>query len=314
MSFLKKISISCALVVLTLVAFSSFAHAEENKTGIVTCEVLNLREKPDTSSKILVQLDKGTSVTIFKESDEWYNVSCHGINGWASSRYITVKESAIGSGVITGSVVNVRNGADISSDVILKLEVGTKVTVLGRSNDWYKIKTSNGSIGWVYKDYLAVREQNVSRGDEEEVSAAEIEAEKIEKKSDSEMTQGERIVAYAKRFLGVRYVWGGNTPQGFDCSGFVKYVFNNFGIDLERVAANQAKQGVKVSRNDLKPGDVVFFDTNGGHNYINHVGIYIGDGKFIHASSSRSVHKVTITSLSSGFYSDAYMTSRRFVK
>jgi N-acetylmuramoyl-L-alanine amidase len=83
---------------------------------------------------------------------------------------------------------------------------------------------------------------------------------------------------------------------------------------LERVAADQAKQGTKVSRANLKAGDLVFYDTNGGKNYVNHVGIYIGDGMFIHASSGSNAHKVVISNLGEGFYSNAYMSAKRFLK
>jgi cell wall-associated NlpC family hydrolase len=117
------------------------------------------------------------------------------------------------------------------------------------------------------------------------------------------------IVDFAKRLVGVDYVWGGTSPKGFDCSGFVKYVFANFGVTLNRVSAEQAKQGSKVKKSDLIPGDIVFFDTNGGHNRINHVGMYIGGGRFIQASSEYS--NVVISDMTEGFYANTYMTARR---
>lgn len=117
------------------------------------------------------------------------------------------------------------------------------------------------------------------------------------------------IVDFARRLTGVNYVWGGTTPKGFDCSGFVRYVFKNFGITLNRVSSDQAKQGSKVKKEDLIPGDLVFFDTNGGHNRINHVGVYIGSGKFIQASSEYS--GVVISDITGGFYANTYMTARR---
>jgi peptidoglycan hydrolase-like protein with peptidoglycan-binding domain len=120
------------------------------------------------------------------------------------------------------------------------------------------------------------------------------------------------IVSYAKNFLGVNYVWGGTTPKGFDCSGFVKYVFKKFGVVLDRVSSSQATQGAKVKKTELQPGDLVFFDTNGGHNRINHVGMYIGSGNFIQASSDYS--EVVISSLEDGFYANTYMTARRVLK
>ncbi len=124
----------------------------------------------------------------------------------------------------------------------------------------------------------------------------------------------QKIVTYAKKLLGVRYVWGGMSPKGFDCSGFVKYVFDHFGIILNRVSANQAKQGTAVKKADLRVGDLVFFDTDGGHNEINHVGIYIGGGKFIQASSASGSSGVVISDIAEGFYSSAYMSARRVIK
>ena len=119
----------------------------------------------------------------------------------------------------------------------------------------------------------------------------------------------QQIVNHAKKFLGVRYVWGGSSTKGFDCSGFTKHVFKNFGVTLNRVSASQAKQGTYIKKANLLPGDLVFFDTNGGLNKINHVGIYIGNGRFIHSSSSHS--GVVTSSLSDGFYAKTYMTARR---
>jgi cell wall-associated NlpC family hydrolase len=120
------------------------------------------------------------------------------------------------------------------------------------------------------------------------------------------------IIDYAKKYMGVKYVWGGTTPKGFDCSGFVKYVYNNFDVSLNRNSAAQAKNGTYIKKGALLPGDLVFFDTNGGKNRINHVGIYIGNGKMIHSSS---LYKgVVISTISSGFYSRTYMTARRVLK
>lgn len=123
----------------------------------------------------------------------------------------------------------------------------------------------------------------------------------------------QKIVDYAKKLLGVRYVWGGTTSKGFDCSGFVKYVFDHFGIALSRVSTEQAKQGEAVKKANLQPGDLVFFDTNGGRNRINHVGIYIGGGRFIQSSSASGNSGVVISSLTSGFYSEVFMTARRIL-
>lgn len=96
------------------------------------------------------------------------------------------------------------------------------------------------------------------------------------------------LVVYAANFLGVRYVWGGTTPSGFDCSGFTKYVFSHFGINLNRVSRDQATQGATVSRANLQPGDLVFFGRP-----IHHVGIYVGNNCFIHAPRTGDVVRIS---------------------
>ncbi len=98
---------------------------------------------------------------------------------------------------------------------------------------------------------------------------------------------GQDIVNYAKQFQGVPYVWGGTSPSGFDCSGFVQYVYRNAaGINLPRVDVDQIKAGTPVSRNDLKPGDLI-------SPHRGHIGIYIGNGKMIHAPQTGDVVKIS---------------------
>lgn len=118
-------------------------------------------------------------------------------------------------------------------------------------------------------------------------------------------TLGDRIVAKAETYKGDPYVWGGTSPAGFDCSGFTQYVFAQFGITLPHSAAGQAALGTPVSKADLEPGDLVFFDTLGG---ISHVGIYIGNDQFINAASTQ----VEIDNLDDPYYwGSRYLFSRR---
>ena len=117
-----------------------------------------------------------------------------------------------------------------------------------------------------------------------------------------------RIITGAMQYMGVPYVFGGTTPYGFDCSGYVQYVFAQAGISLPRTADVQYEVGTPISTAELIPGDLVFFQT---YTYgASHVGIYVGDGNFIHASSS---YGVTISSLSSAYYSSHYIGSRRIL-
>ena len=115
---------------------------------------------------------------------------------------------------------------------------------------------------------------------------------------------GRRVVGYAKRFVGVPYVWGGSSPHGFDCSGFVRYVYAHFGVSLPHSSYAQFGDGHRVGRGSLRPGDLVFFDGLG------HVGLYIGNGRFIHAPHSGT--RVSVSTLS-GWYGARYDGARRLL-
>jgi len=119
------------------------------------------------------------------------------------------------------------------------------------------------------------------------------------------------IVDMAMNYLGTRYLWGGTTPNGFDCSGFMLYLFRQFDISLNRVSRDQALNGVQVSRSDLQPADLVFFAATPGGSRIIHVGMYIGGGRFIH-SSTHGVG-VTISYMTSAWNNPRFVTARRVI-
>lgn len=292
---LKKLLLFSTVLVL-LLGFSTFiVNAEELRTGTVTATSLNLRSSASTSGSVLGTLYKGETLTILSTTNGWYNVkTASGKTGWVSSTYVSVNTAAAAAktGTVTATSLNLRSTASTSSSILGTLTKGQTVTILSASNGWYNVKTAAGTTGWVSASYVSVN-TTASRGD---VTRTAL---------------GTEIVNYAKTFLGVPYVYGGMSPKGFDCSGFTKYVYDHFNISVERVSASQATQGTAVSKANLQPGDLVAFDTNGGLNAVNHVGIYMGNGSFIHASSGSSSMKVVISNLNTGFYLESYMGARR---
>jgi cell wall-associated NlpC family hydrolase len=123
----------------------------------------------------------------------------------------------------------------------------------------------------------------------------------------------QKIANTAKAKLGGKYVWGSMGQNGtFDCSGFTQWVYKKNGFKIPRVSIDQSKHGMKVSKQELQKGDLIFFDTSKNRKgYVNHVGLYLGDGKFIHASSAQK--KVVVSSLKEGFYKQRFKNGRRII-
>ena len=159
------------------------------------------------------------------------------------------------------------------------------MTILGEENGWYKI-SFDGRTGYVLDDY-------VYEGDSLPASSV-----------------GQQIAAMAAQYVGTRYVYGGSAPGGFDCSGFTMYLYRQFGYSLPHTASGQyANCGVKVSRSELQPGDLVFFTSSGSGGRINHVGVYTGNDQVIHARYS--VGKVHVNYLYESYYNRNYVGAIR---
>jgi len=121
-----------------------------------------------------------------------------------------------------------------------------------------------------------------------------------------------RLIEDAKYFNGGKYVWGGTTPKGFDCSGYVQYLFKKHNVNLPRTAWSQSKLGQKIVLSNLKTGDLLFFNTDKKRGIpVSHVGIYMGNGKFIHAASRK---KGIIISPLAGYYQDRFVVAKRIIK
>ena len=123
----------------------------------------------------------------------------------------------------------------------------------------------------------------------------------------------ENILLNAKKYLGGKYVWGGTQPKGFDCSGYTQYIYKKEGVSIPRTAYEQSKVGKEVSRFNLKKGDLLFFLTDKSRGIpVTHVGMYIGEGKFIHAASKRK--GIIITSLEESRYASLFVKATRIIK
>lgn len=214
---------------------------------------------------------------------------------------------------VKGSSVNVRNAASKDSDVVKVLNTNAEVEVVGEADSWYIVKV-NGDKAYIAKSLLTTEKVEIatSRSSDsiEENNGAQEESYEEESSSVPSNPIGSDVVAYALQFEGYSYVYGTNGPNTFDCSGFVQYVYKHFGIYLSRSSSTQANDGVYVSKSDLQPGDVLIFrDTSNSR--IGHVGLYIGDGQFIHASNSRT--GVIISSLDTSAYQKRYVCARRIL-
>ena len=229
---------------------------------------------------------------------------------------VTTSVSENKRGKINVETGRVRKSASSSAEVIDFLDYGDIVEIESEEGDWYKI-TSKTISGYVSKKIVNEISNNVSSRSliEERKLANESNIEiNLENDSNKQNTSnlGVSVVEYAKNYLGYSYVVGGKTPSsGFDCSGFTKYIFSNFGINLASVASEQIQSGTEVSRENLIEGDLILF-YNEAKTKIGHVGIYIGNGEFIHSANPQ--RGVVIDNLNTNsYYNDRYVTARRII-
>ena len=269
----------------------------------VTGNRVNFRKGSGTSYSIITSLNKGTKVGYISENNGWAKISYNGNIGYMSTNYLATIDSNSGGNnsgsnedstvksekQVTGNRVNFRKGPGTNYSVITSLNKGTKVGYISESNGWAKVNY-NGTIGYMSANYIGDVNSNPGAGE-------------------SGTSQGaDAVISLAKQQLGKPYVWGAEGPSSFDCSGFTQYVFKNAaGKNLPRVSKEQSKFGQSVNKSNLQKGDLIFFDTD-KDGVVNHVGIYMGNNEFIHASSGGK--KVIISQLNS-YYNSVYTNARR---
>ena len=302
------------------------------KLGIafVTGSGLRLRSKASTGSSIVDSASKNEVVVVLAKEGDWYKVNYDLQVGYMHSDYLNFQKNGnaeLGYGKFNTDGVNVRSGAGTSNSSVTKGYKGEKAYIIGIKDGWYRI-IFNDKIGYVRSDFLELTEtpyENKSsakspkfyRGGKSTGTEPSVDALKGGNTSSgtgSEVTgtvTGDQIAAKAKQYLGVPYKWGGTDPSGFDCSGFVYYVLRSLGISVSRTQTTMYSQGTPVSKSNLKPGDVVFFQ-NTYKEGLSHVGIYVGDGQFIHSPHSGKV--VSYADLNSDYYTSHYYGAVRFTK
>ncbi len=266
---------------------------EENTAGYVSNGPLNVRSGPGTGYGKVGSLSQGAAVTIVEKLDGWYKITSGNVTGYVSASYIALGEAPkeARTGYVNTSVLNVRSGPGTGYDKVSTLYMGATVSVTDEADGWYKIKE-----GYVSSEYISFSPV---------VSTA---ASGI----------GAQAAAIARQQVGKRYVYGATGPNSFDCSGLVYYVYHKqLGLSLSRTATSQYyNNGRFVSANlsTLQPGDLLFFfdrayDSSGGTKPVTHVGIYIGNNQFVHASTPSS--GVRLDTLFGGYHGKHLVGAKR---
>ena len=279
--------------------------SQSSYKATVNATSLNVRSGNSTSYSVITKLSKGTVVDVIESaSNGWKKIkTSNGTTGWVSGQYLTTgvvnqpstdnsTSQSSYKATVNATSLNVRSGASTSYSVITKLPKGTVVDVIeSASNGWKKIKTSNGTTGWVSGQYLTTGV--------------------VSQPSTPSTNKVQAVVDLAHKQIGKPYVWGAEGPNSFDCSGLTYYVYKNAaGITLPRNSRSQYGAGKAVSKSNLQPGDLIFSSTDGTGN-ITHVAIYVGNGQMIHAPrSGKNVEKV---SMNTSYWNKAYVGARRIL-
>ncbi|MBQ6540115.1 MAG: SH3 domain-containing protein [Oscillospiraceae bacterium] len=327
MKKIRKLTIMVLVLAMALSLFAATASAAGTVAygaATVTASKLNIRSGPGTSYSVAGSVAKNARVVVLEQTtSSWYQINYQGTVGYVSASYlkdVLKTENFTATGTVTGNGVRMRSKPNTSSSVVGSYKSGTKMTVTGINNGWYKVQY-NGKAGYLRSDFMNITggasantgssvtlgTSNVTLGGA--LTSGANDALKSTVSANDELRA--EIVSFAKKYNGYRYVYGGTSPSGFDCSGFIYYIFKlTYGYNMSRTASAQyANNGTKVSKSDLKPGDIVFFSDDGRG--VTHVGLYIGDGQFIHAANSRK--GVIINDLFTGYWAGVYWGAKNVI-
>lgn len=288
---------------------------------------IKLKIVPVINATDIIEVKQDEEVTVTEIINDWICVETTTTKGWlrkenlkteetkkeeqtAQAEEKVSEETSTKTLYINTETANLRKTASTASEVVTTLSLNSAVNVILEENGWSKVKVGDKE-GYISSSLLSDKRQETSRSMTKfrEKEKTDEESNKTENTSNvASSGNGSSVVATANQYIGSRYVYGGTTPSGFDCSGFTSYVYKKYGVSLSRTAAGQYSNGVAVSKGELQPGDLVMFGKSG----INHVGIYIGGGKMVHAANpSRGV---TTDTINSGYYGTNYVGARRILQ
>ena len=338
MKFSTRVMALAVTLMILISTLSITALAEGNLVsgiGFVKATSLNLRQQPSADSPILATACSGECVVILGQENGWYRVNYNLQEGYMSADYLTVsavENAELGYGIVTGSGVNLRSGPGTSHSKVGTASYGDKCYIIGLNQGWYKVLYGSKAC-YIRSDYLSLSEipyenrassnapkyfrqgkaiaplpgtSTASQAGSTSSSAAASQTGSLSSAS----ATGAQILAKATQYLGTPYVYGGASPSGFDCSGFVYYVYGTFGLSVGRTPEAQYGAGTVVDKASLQPGDIVLF-ANTYASGISHSGIYAGNGQFIHSPNSRST--VSYSDLTSGYWSEHFYCGIRVV-
>lgn len=258
------------------IAMLPAAEMAGNTEGVIKITVANLRSKPSHSSELVTQAILGTPVKVYKKDGGWYYIQTpEGYLAWVDYGGVTpFSEDDLSTWKAADKVIYLETfgfafeEANNESQVVSDLVAGNILELVGEENGFYKIKYPHGKVGYI--------EQTKAQPYEQWLSALK--------------PSGESLVETSKTLMGIPYLWGGTSAKGVDCSGYTKTIYFLNGIIIPRDASQQIHTGIEVDteRNfeNLKPGDLLFFGrkaTNNTTERVIHVGMWIGDNKFIHS-------------------------------
>lgn len=290
----------------------------------VVSEDTKLKIVPVINATDIIEVKKEEEVNVIEIVNGWICVETQNTKGWIRKEKLQKEEqqteqvpetteetseqeqptqTVIKTLYINTTTANLRKEANTSSEIVASLPVNTAVDVIAETDGWSQVKVS-GKEGYISSSLLSDKKQETSRSTETPRKAENRETEK-ETTTSAPAGKGSTVVATAQQYIGCKYVYGGTTPSGFDCSGFTSYVYKLHGVTLNRTAAGQYSNGVAVNRSDLQPGDLIMFGKSG----INHVGIYMGGGMIVHAANAS--RGVTTDTINSGYYNTNYVGARR---